>query len=200
MCTGTSEADMSDTDIFCGLEAEVLRIARGSVTVPAVGAMSCRLGDVNGLLRDSDYHNAEFYKSAVKCLQNEIDVFENSARAAAAVRSSKNRTLFTGKTSAELIASAKRWLQKEDPTRSLRGVDALLIKLCASEDSELTKNVTYGSAALRITDKEDFTKSRTRQVVLEIIRIAKRKQRQKHWKEYVPAICKRWKRIPRRQF
>ena len=37
------------------------------------------------------------------------------------------------------------------------GVDTLFIELCASEDSELTKQVPYRSAALRITEKEDRT-------------------------------------------
>ena len=70
---------------------------------------------MNRLLRNAEYDNAEFYKSAIKVLQNEIDAVENSARAAAAaaaVRSSKHGTIFIGKTSAELIASARSWLQK----------------------------------------------------------------------------------------
>ena len=50
----------------------------------------------------------------------------------------------------------------------------LLIEFCASADSELTKHVPYGSAALRITDKEDFTKTRTLEAILTIIRIARK--------------------------
>ena len=60
-----------------------------------------------------------------------------------------------------------------DPMRFLRGVGTLLIEFCASKDSELTKNVPYGFAALRIMDKEDFTNQRTLQAVLDIIYIAK---------------------------
>ena len=64
-------------------------------------------------------------------------------------------------------------MQNRDTTRSLRGVDILLIEPCASEDSELTTNVPYGSAALCIAETKDFTLLRTRNVVLDIICIAK---------------------------
>ena len=53
------------------------------------------------------------------------------------------------------------------------GIDQLLIELCAS-DSELTKNVPYCFAALRITDKENLTNSHILQAVLGIVSIAKK--------------------------
>ena len=37
------------------------------------------------------------------------------------------------------------------------GVDTLIIELCASKHFELTEQVPYRSAALRITDNEDLT-------------------------------------------
>ena len=127
--------------------------ASGSVTAPALSAMSCQLDELNRLLLQAAQDNITFYESAIQKMQREIDVLKaNAMSAAVAIRSSKGGTIF-GKTTAELLADARGWLQKGSPTRCIRGVDTLLIKLCASADSEFTKNVTYGSAALCITDK-----------------------------------------------
>ena len=68
MCAGTSEVDMSNTGISRGPDAEVVRVARGSATVPALRAMSCQLDALNGLLRDAEYDNAEFYRSTIEGL------------------------------------------------------------------------------------------------------------------------------------
>ena len=78
-----------------------------------------------------------------------------------------------GDTTAELIANANGWLQKGSPTRQLRGADTLLIEFFASADSELTKTVPYGSAALRMKDKEDFNRRSILNAVAEIIQVAK---------------------------
>ena len=128
MCASATEADMpTHTDIFRGgSDVDGAPTARGSGTVPTLRAMSCQLDNMNRLPRDAEYDNAEFYRTAIKRLQQNIDDFERNARAAAAaaaVRSSKNGTIFTGETIAELKASASSWLEKGDPTRSLRGVD-----------------------------------------------------------------------------
>ena len=80
---------------------------------------------------------------------------ETTSTAAVAVRfneSQRNMKIFIGTTTEELLANVTSRLQKGDPTRPLRGVDSILIELCASEESELIKNVPYGSAALRITE------------------------------------------------
>ena len=74
--------------------------------------MSCQLNELNGLLLQAEYDNAEFYRTAIQKMQQEIDVLNARAlTAAAAVRSSKAGTIFTGETCAELLASAKGWLQ-----------------------------------------------------------------------------------------
>ena len=52
------------------------------------------------------------------------------------------------------------------------GVDALLIELCASKNSGLTEQVPYRSVALRITDKEDLTRSIIVKAIIAIMRIA----------------------------
>ena len=87
-------------------------------------------------------------------MQTEIDSFNTSVHIAAAFRSFKQGTIIAGATSAELVANAKSLLTKGYPTRTIRGVDALLIEVCACADSELTRQVPYGSAAFRITDKK----------------------------------------------
>ena len=70
-------------------------------------------------------------------MQDEIVAFNAHAiTAATAVRSSKACTIFIGETTAELVASAKGWLQKGSATRQLRGMDTLLIEFCASAGSE----------------------------------------------------------------
>ena len=108
-------------------------------------------------------------------MQQEIEAFNAHAITAATfVRSSKAGTIFGGETTAELIASAKGWLQKGSPMRQLRGVDTFLIELCASADSDLIKNVPCGSVAIRITDMEDLTKRGTVKVVEEIVRVSKK--------------------------
>ena len=120
--------------------------ASGSATAPALSAMSCQLDELNKLLLQAEQDNITFYESAIQNMQREIDVLKaSSVSAAVAVRSSKNGTIFSCSTTAELLADAKTWLQKGSPTRYLRGVDTLLIELCASANSELNKNVPYGS-------------------------------------------------------
>ena len=56
------------------------------------------------------------------------------------------------------------------------GVDTLLIKLCASQKCELTEQVPYRSAALRITDKENLTCSITVKANISITRIANKQR------------------------
>ena len=68
-----------------------------------------------------------------------------------------------------LLLVPKFGYRKDLPRASYAVVHALLIELCASADSELVRNVPYGSAALRITDKEDFTKRSIIKDVDEII-------------------------------
>ena len=127
------------------------------------------------MLLQAEQDNIAFYESAIRNMQREIDALKySSVSAAVAVRSSKNGTIFFGSTTAELLADAKTLLQKGSPNRCLRGVDTLLIEFCASADSELTKNVSYGFASLRITDKEDFTRARTLDAILQIICIARK--------------------------
>ena len=70
--------------------------------------MRCELDALSGLLRDAEYDTGEFYKSAIKKIQTEIDVLISSIHtAAAAVQSSNNGTIFYGSTTAELLADAK---------------------------------------------------------------------------------------------
>ena len=71
-------------------------------------AMRCEVDALNGLLQDAEYHTGEFYKSAIKKMQREIDVLNSSIHTAAtaAVQSSQNGTIITGATSAELVANA----------------------------------------------------------------------------------------------
>ena len=52
------------------------------------------------------------------------------------------------------------------------GVDTLLIELCASENSELTRQVPYRFAALRITEKQDLTSSCTVKAIISIMKAA----------------------------
>ena len=52
------------------------------------------------------------------------------------------------------------------------GVNTLLIELCASDNSELTRQVPYRSAALRITEKEDLTRSCTVKAIISIMKAA----------------------------
>ena len=100
--------------------------------------MSCQLDELNRLLLQAEQDNITFYESAIQKMQREIDVLKASAvSAAVAVRSSKSGTIFSGSTTAELLADARGRLQKGSLTRCIRGVDALLIELCASADSEL---------------------------------------------------------------
>ena len=75
--------------------------------------MSCQMNELNGLLLQAEYDNVEFYRSAIQTMQQEIEVLNARAiTAAAAGRSFKASTIFTGETSAELVASANGWLQK----------------------------------------------------------------------------------------
>ena len=77
-------------------------------------------------------------------MQSRIDDGKGSIHAAAAaVLSSKHGMIITGATLAELVVNAKDFLPKGIPKRPMRGVDALLIELCASADSELTQQVPY---------------------------------------------------------
>ena len=57
----------------------------------------------------------------------------------------------------------------------VEGVDALLIELCASKNFELTEQLPYRSAALRITDKENLTRSNTMKAIIYIMRVAHKK-------------------------
>ena len=59
--------------------------------------------------------------------------------------------------------------------RPVRGVDTLLIEFCASENSELTRQVPYRFAALRITEKQDLTCSSTVKAIISIMRVAHEK-------------------------
>ena len=114
--------------------------ASGSATAPALSAMSCQLDELNKLLLQAEQDNIAFYESAIQNMQREIDALKySSVSAAVAVRSSNDGTIFSGSTTAELLADAKAWLQKGSPTRCNRGVDTLLIEFCASADSEFTK-------------------------------------------------------------
>ena len=137
--------------------------------------MSCQPDELNKLLLQADQDNIAFYESAIRNMQREVDALKySSVSAAVAVRSSKHGTIFSGSTTADRLANAKTWLQKGSPTRYLRGVDTLLIELCASADSELTKHVSCGSVALRITNKDDLTRARTLDAIVQIIRIARK--------------------------
>ena len=54
------------------------------------------------------------------------------------------------------------------------GVNTLLIEFCASDDSELTRQVPYRSAALRVTE-QDLTCSCTVKAIISIMKAAKEK-------------------------
>ena len=55
----------------------------------------------------------------------------------------------------------------------MRGIDTLLIELCASDHSELMRQVPYGSAAIRIT-QQDLTNTQTMRAITSMIQIARR--------------------------
>ena len=55
------------------------------------------------------------------------------------------------------------------------GVNTLFIELCASDNSELTRQVPYRSAALRITEKQDLTRSCTVKAIISIMKAAQDK-------------------------
>ena len=119
----------------------------------------------------------EFCKTAINNMQSEIDALNGSIRtAAAAVPFSKHKITITGATPAELVVNARDFLTKGTPKRPMRGVDALLIELCASAGSELIQQVPYGSAAIRITDQQVLTNSKTLRAIRAIIRLARRNQ------------------------
>ena len=131
-------------------------------TVPVLRAMRCQMEELKGLSLQAEYDNDDFYRTAIRKMQHEIEALNARAiTAATAVRSPNAGTIFLGETTAELIANAKGWFQNKFPTRQLRGVDALLIEFCAPAKFELIKNVRYGSVARRVTDKEDFTRGST---------------------------------------
>ena len=79
--------------------------------------------------------------------------------------------IISGATPTGLVANAKASLTKGRSSFRIRGVDTLLIELCASAESELTP---YGSAAIRITDKEDFYNKHTVDAILAIFRLARK--------------------------
>ena len=62
VCASATEADMpTHTDIFHGgSDADVVPAARRAGTVHTLRAMSCQLDNMNRLLRDAEYDNAEF--------------------------------------------------------------------------------------------------------------------------------------------
>ena len=67
--------------------------------------MSCQLDELNKLLLQAEQDNIAFYESAIRKMQREIDVLRYSTvSAAVASRSSKNGTIFSGSTTAELLA------------------------------------------------------------------------------------------------
>ena len=55
------------------------------------------------------------------------------------------------------------------------GVNTLLIEFCASDNSELTRQVPYRSAALRISEKQDLTRSCTVKAIISIMKAAQEK-------------------------
>ena len=79
--------------------------------------------------------------------------------AVAAVPIPRHGIIITGATIAQLVLSATFIVEKESAKRFSRGLDTLLVELCASDDSELIKQVPYRSAAMRITEKENLTHS-----------------------------------------
>ena len=56
----------------------------------------------------------------------------------------------------------------------MRGIDSLLIELCASDHSELTRQVHYGSTAIRITQSRDLTNSKTMRALMAMIKMARK--------------------------
>lgn len=129
--------------------------------------------DVN----DDPYAGVDFCKIAIQQLQAEIyDIKNCVSTATAAVPSSKRRMIISGVTPTELVASANVFLTKGTSSRPIRGIDTLLIELCASAELELTQQVPYGCAAVRITDKEDFTNKHTVYAILAIVRLARKNQ------------------------
>ena len=52
------------------------------------------------------------------------------------------------------------------------GIDVLFIALCASENSDLARHVPYRSATMRITLKEDLTRSIAMKAIKTIMRVA----------------------------
>ena len=80
----------------------------------------------------------------------------------------------TGETISKFECNAIVVLDGKGPASILpvRGVDTLLIELCASETSELTPQVPYRFAYLRITEKHDLNRSATVKAMISIIRAA----------------------------
>ena len=54
----------------------------------------------------------------------------------------------------------------------VKGIDTLLIEFCASDISELTRQVPYRCAALRIPEKQDLSRSCAVKAVISIMRAA----------------------------
>ena len=121
---GAQKTDRNPAGTSCP-DGTFEQAARIFAAVPALRAMSCQMNELNGLLLQAEYDNVELYGSAIRKMQQEIEVLNSRAiTAAAAVRSSKASTIFTGETTAELVASAKGWSHEGSPTRQLPGVDA----------------------------------------------------------------------------
>ena len=85
--------------------------------------------------------------------------------AAAAVPIPKHGIIIAGAIIAQLVLSTTSILEKESAKRLARGIDTLLVELCASDDSDLIKQVPYRPAVIWITENENLTHSQIAEAI-----------------------------------